>query len=797
VVDDVHWSDVPSLRFLTYLARRLEGLDVVVGVAMRTAEAGTDPRLVGELADHPHAVRLRPGYLGEASVAELIRSTLGHDPDPAFTAACVEATGGNPLLVRELLHALALDGAAPEREQARLVTDLAPRAVSQTVLRRLWRLPGDAAAVAQAVAVLGDGVDLSLVAAVAELDEEAVAAAAVALARAEILRPQPPLAFVHPLVRDAVYHALPPGERELRHGRAAQLLLKAQAPVERVAAQLVPAPRRGEEWVIDVLQQAASVASAKGAAEGAVAYLSRAVEEPPPPERRTRLLLALGLAETLTSAPAAADHLREAWEALGEPRERAQVAALLVRTLAFTGTTDEAIAIARRAAADAPGDLRDEQQTLQALELMAAFHGARDEEVLTPLRELRIDGDGPGAKMLAAITAFARALAGAQAAECVELAREALAGGVLIDADPALFPVVAIWTLVIADRDDALDRWAELRAVATRRGSLFGMQAVNVWGGATLLWRGELRDAEESLAAGLENLADWGLDPSSESYGLTRSFAGAVRLLRGDLDGARELLDPAQVEDRRTDGYRLLLSWRAELLLAERRHEEALAVAEELGDRFRYVRNPGWARWRGIRARALHGLGCSEEAIRCASDELELARQFGSPSVVGRALRVLGTLEGASGVERLREAVERLERSTAKLELALALFALGGTLRRGRRLTDARQPLRQALELADRCGADALADEVRTELYAAGGRPRRTALAGVDSLTASERRVAGLAAEGCTNKEIAQELYLTLKTVELHLSNAYRKLRIRSRRELPKALAAEAEAPKT
>jgi DNA-binding CsgD family transcriptional regulator/exonuclease VII small subunit len=203
------------------------------------------------------------------------------------------------------------------------------------------------------------------------------------------------------------------------------------------------------------------------------------------------------------------------------------------------------------------------------------------------------------------------------------------------------------------------------------------------------------------------------------------------------------------------------------------------------------------ARWRGIRARALHGLGCSEEAIRCASDELELARQFGSPSVVGRALRVLGTLEGASGVERLREAVERLERSTAKLELALALFALGGTLRRGRRLTDARQPLRQALELADRCGADALADEVRTELYAAGGRPRRTALAGVDSLTASERRVAGLAAEGCTNKEIAQELYLTLKTVELHLSNAYRKLRIRSRRELPKALAAEAEAPKT
>jgi DNA-binding NarL/FixJ family response regulator len=161
--------------------------------------------------------------------------------------------------------------------------------------------------------------------------------------------------------------------------------------------------------------------------------------------------------------------------------------------------------------------------------------------------------------------------------------------------------------------------------------------------------------------------------------------------------------------------------------------------------------------------------------------------------VVGRALRVLGTLERAQGVERLRESVALLERSTAKLELAFALSALGAALRRGRTPTEARDPLRRALELAERCGAKPLAEQARAELYAAGGRPRRTALTGIESLTASERRVAELAAEGRTNKEIAQALFVTLKTVELHLSHAYRKLGIRSRRELEGALASPPE----
>jgi DNA-binding NarL/FixJ family response regulator len=157
---------------------------------------------------------------------------------------------------------------------------------------------------------------------------------------------------------------------------------------------------------------------------------------------------------------------------------------------------------------------------------------------------------------------------------------------------------------------------------------------------------------------------------------------------------------------------------------------------------------------------------------------------------VAATLRTIGTIEREAGVERLREAVETVAGSCARLEHAKCLAALGGALRRSRQPTEAREPLREALELAFVCGAAGLADEVRSELNAAGVRPRTEALSGPAALTAKERKVAALAAEGQTNRDIAQTLYVTPKTVEVHLTNAYRKLGIRSRRELSEALAA-------
>ena len=153
---------------------------------------------------------------------------------------------------------------------------------------------------------------------------------------------------------------------------------------------------------------------------------------------------------------------------------------------------------------------------------------------------------------------------------------------------------------------------------------------------------------------------------------------------------------------------------------------------------------------------------------------------------MARALRVLGTIEQSP--ERLREAAALAAHSPARLEHAKALAAEGTALRAARRPTAARDPLRQALELADALGADALAKRVRHELYAAGGRPRTTAQRGPAALTPGERRVVERAAAGQTNRAIAEALFVTPKTVELHLRNAYRKLGARSRHDLARLL---------
>ena len=155
------------------------------------------------------------------------------------------------------------------------------------------RLSGDAGEVARAIAVLGDGADFTAVAELAELEPLAVAAATRELVRAEILRPEPPLGFVHALVQAAVYHDLAPGERELFHERAATLLVRLGAPTEQVAAHLLVMPARGEDWVVDTLRAAAAAAVARGDPDAAVSLLRRALEEPPPPELRLEFLLGL------------------------------------------------------------------------------------------------------------------------------------------------------------------------------------------------------------------------------------------------------------------------------------------------------------------------------------------------------------------------------------------------------------------------------------------------------------------------------------------------------------------------
>jgi DNA-binding CsgD family transcriptional regulator len=226
-----------------------------------------------------------------------------------------------------------------------------------------------------------------------------------------------------------------------------------------------------------------------------------------------------------------------------------------------------------------------------------------------------------------------------------------------------------------------------------------------------------------------------------------------------------------------------------ELMIETGRAEEALEAARLHAEDCGWRTNPAFAPSRTLQARALAALGRTDEAVEVMRAELEAAESWGAAGTVGRALRILGEIRQQDGLEDLERAIELLESSPMKLDLAKALAGQGAIMRRNRKPSDAREPLRRAYELAELCGAAVLAARIRTELHATGARPRSSAMKGPASLTPSERRVADLAAGGQTNKQIAQTLYVTPKTVEVHLSNTYRKLEISSRGELTSALA--------
>ena len=786
-IDDLQYCDLPSLRFLAYLRARLEGLPVLVVCSARSSEPGADTAILDAILGDPATVRVRPRPLSEAGASALIEQRLGAQPEAAFTAECHRATGGNPLLLEELTKALSLEGARPDAAHLTLLEDLGPRSVARTVFLRLRRLGADATVVAQALAVLGDGADLAVAAALAGLDLDRAGGAATVLARAEILRPESPLGFVHPLVAAAIYRDLLPGQREQQHGRAAELLEAANTSVEQVAGHLVYAAPRGSTWAVEQLARAASEATRKGAPDSAVVYLERALAEPPPPQRRAELALALGRAQTPKSGPAAIDHLRAAYALLTDPEQRGIAAQLLGRVLLFTGAGDEGLRIVREAAAALPRRLEDLRRQLEALELFCVLFSGGDPDGLRrlELHRKQEDGAGLGAKMLAAIAAQAWMHACGPSAAVSELSSWALAGGELIEADSGWAATFAISTLTFADREDAEHWWQQVSADAHRRGSLLDIAAISLWRGNALHRRGELADAEDSLRNCHAAVHEWGYrDQLAQIY--CDAHLAAVLRDRGDLSGARRVLARSADCGRSDEGTRQWLGSRLEFLLTEGAFESAIATADDYARRFGHVvRNPMDVPWRSVKALALDRLGERDQAGELVRAELELAKAWGAPGTVARSLRALGTVERGDGLAYLEEAVAVVAGSPARLEHAKALTALGAALRRARRPSHARAPLREALDIATRCGADTLARQARSELYAAGGRPRRTALAGADALTTSERRVAALAVEGRTNREVGEALFITPKTVAMHLSNAYRKLGVTSRHELP------------
>jgi DNA-binding CsgD family transcriptional regulator len=721
-----------------------------------------------------------------------VRETLTAGADDAFCDACWAETGGNPLLLRELVRVVATEGLIPVEANVSRLHELGARAGSRAVSLRLAHLPPEATALAQAVAILGDDADPRLAAALADLDERVALESADALARVDVLRPQWPLGFVHPLLGAAVYQALTSVERDRGHARAARLLADAGAEPERVATHLLHSPPAADPQAVETLREAARRAGARGASENAVAYLSRALAEPPAAETRAAVLLELGAAESRVSGDPSVDHLRAAHELIDDPIGRAEAALLLGRQL-FLLRPEESDAVYSAALAELAGADPELERLLEAgLIVNDLFVPGVHDGAFELLARVRLEpGDETvGEKLLLSLLAYHDARAGAPHPGPVALARRALADGTMLKGAGGSF-VPACGVLAMADLDEVLVIYEDALAEAHRRGSTFALASVKVFRAQTHLWRGDLGEAEADAREALDLGEAWGTAPRFSAH--AAAFLSDALMEQGRLDEAAAALAATGSGEALHVSVRLLFLRDSSTRLRILRGDLAGGVAELLdaGRDFETVgsRNPAFIAWRSPAALATLQLGEREEALRLAAEELELARAWGAPRALGAALRVAGVVEGGKrGLGLLEEAVHTLSGSPAKLEQAKAHTELGAALRRANRRTDAREELRHAVELATICGAEPLALRAETELLATGARPRRVALSGVESLTPSERRVAELAAAGPTNREIAEALFITQRTVEVHLTSVYRKLAISSRSQLADAL---------
>jgi tetratricopeptide (TPR) repeat protein len=726
-VDDLQWSDPASLRFAAYLARRVGALPVLVAATIRSGEPDADEALLGELAQEPVTIALTPRPLTAEATRRLVGARRGGDPDAAFSDACHEVTAGNPLLLGQLLSALAAEDVSPTASAAAGVRGIGQVAVARTVLLRLRRLPEPAVAVARAVAVLGEQPGLPAVAALAGAEEPAAAAAIQSLARAEILRGDESLGFVHPLIRDAVYSEFTAPERALEHARAARLLAELGASPERVAAQLLLTTPRADPWVVARLREAAQVALRRGAPDAAMRLLERAQAEPPPAADRAALAFELGGSAAYVRGPAGVEPLERAYSELTDPAARARAAVRLSHLLLFVRSPAEGVALASRAAAELPegGGFDDFRDGLRAVRLVGAAFGAVDPTEFRALDDVRAGprGSGPGGRALTAMSALAVALTCGPAAEASGLAREAFAAG--LTAFEITAPVaLASAALALGEPADGLEAIRRYADHARRQGEILGSIGADLWGGITQIWAGDLPAAMALLERAHEGERLWGTKLDAV-MAYSAAFTALVQLERGDPPAAAaETLHRVHADDPRPDGARFWLASLAELALADGRPADAVGITERLESARPPDTHPVWAPWRSLRTRALAALGDVSEARRLALEDLELCRRVGATWVIGRGLRICAELPGPDRVELGREAVAHLGESSARLELAKARAALGDALAHSGSVTEARVEWQAAAELAQACGAAELAR--RAAEAAAGTRATAT-----------------------------------------------------------------------
>jgi DNA-binding CsgD family transcriptional regulator len=788
-VDDVQWSDEASARFLGYLAERLSGLPLGLIIGARPPGATDGEHALTVLQRNPAVDRRVLRALDPQGVREVIRLSFPSAEDD-FCAACAAVTAGNPFHINEVLLEVSAHRLPPVASSSERLRELGAATVSRVALFRLIRLGRSARALASALAVLGDDTPLRRAAGLAGLEVGVAAEAADALAAQGILLPGQPLSFVHPLIQASIADETQPVQRGLTHLAAARLLHDENAPPEQVAAHLLQAPGVSETWTVESLRIAARQAWSRGAPESAVRYLRRALDEPPDQELLTGILTELGEAETGAGVTDASGHLREALGREADPDRRVGIARLLARALAHQGHGSEAATVLE-AAIDAADDHELTPALLGDYLACSVFEPGQRQRAFARADPLLDSMATPADHVVMAALALRSAQEPRSNGATIALAERAWADGALVSQDgiEGSAWLMVVWAFILAEAyDPALRITATAIDEARRVGSVTAFSTASYFHGYACLRLGRLAEAQAD-AEQTTNVTD----SVPRRYGAVADVLRAVTLVERDqIDLAEKTIARAGPMEQT---WMLDAPWRlharGRIAFARQRPSEALKLFLEAGTWLeeRLSVQHTVLPWRIDAAHAALAIGERQTATDVLGPLQELIVRSDAGIAQAKLWGVQGLVEGGeAGIALLERSATTLGLSPARLEHAYALADLGAALRRAGRRSEARVPLRHALDLAQRLDAALLAGRLYDELAAAGARPRRDAISGADALTPSEQRIAGLAVQQLTNNQIAQSLFVTPKTVEYHLRHVYQKLGINGRGELKSAL---------
>jgi DNA-binding NarL/FixJ family response regulator len=791
VVDDADLADDASLHFLRYLTERVHTLPIAVVMAAGTVGPAGAPLLMREIARHGHTTRCRLAPLSLHGTRRRVAKSWPAVSDEG-AREIHRVSGGRPFLVTALANAVAASGAPDRPELAGDLAVLAADQIADWALACARDIDERAPAVLDALSLVDGGCSARHLGALTGLGLATVVKLLDRLADAALVSLGEEVAFAQPAVASAIRQSQPPGTRAFGILKVAELFAEEDPPPERLAELLMNASRTASDWVVDTLCVAATLAFGRGAPHDAVRYLRRALEEPPKRESRPEIVLQLGRAEAAAGEPQAAARLTDAVAGVADTLDDPVHALEAGRALFALGRPREALTAFDTGLRRVSGDDPDLAGRLEAGRETAVWLAGLADGNSGPVRPAPASADAPGDRVLLALHALQSALRGEPREEVQDAAARALARGALLKEETSDGVSYYLAAMALAFTEDLQSAEAALTAAiddAQTRGSVLGFATASHIRAMTILLRGRLRDAatDARYALAVERHG-WRL-----GLGGARVVLARVCIEQGDLVGAATHLDAAEALDDHDDPFRLLIhATRGRVYLLSGDAEAALeclyatgAIADGAG-----ILNPAVAPWRSDAGLATALIGDRDEAERLIRAELSHARTCGAPGAIGRAMRALASIHPpADALEVLKSAVETLSGSQAALERAHALVDYGAALRRAGQRRKALGPIREGLDLAERCGADQLVNSARREAQAAGARPRRAAIHGEDALTTREEQVAGLAAEGLSNRAIAEALVVTVKTVEWHLRHVFSKLGVRSRRELAGKLA--------